>query len=60
MAFFSHCPQLQFFFNSDCYTSESDIMKCDRQYSGLEQFDLCSGKLKLITPALGFPLDAQP
>lgn len=35
-------------------------MKCDIQNSGLEQLDLCSGKLKkLISPATGFPPSTQ-
>lgn len=44
---------------TDLFPSESGIMKCDIQYSGLQKRNLCSGKLKLISPAMDFPLYAQ-
>lgn len=45
---------------TNLFPTESDVMKCDIQYSGVERLDLCSGKLKLINPAVDFPLCAQP
>lgn len=41
---------------TNLFPTESAIMKCDIWYSGLEWLDLCSGKLKLISPTVDFPV----